>query len=40
MYAFILALHNIIRWIVLILGLLATGRAISGWSGKKTMVRH
>jgi hypothetical protein len=35
MYAFILALHNIIRWIVLILGLLATGRAISGWSGKK-----
>jgi hypothetical protein len=35
MYPFILALHNIIRWIVLILGVVAAGRAFIGWFGKK-----
>ena len=33
MYAIILALHNIIRWVVVILGLLATGRTLLGWLG-------
>jgi hypothetical protein len=31
MYGFILALHNIIRWIVLFFGVLAVGRALLGW---------
>ena len=35
MNATTLALHNIIRWVVMILGLLATGHAILGWLGKK-----
>lgn len=35
MYKVILALHNIIRWVVLIFGLLASGRALMGWFGKK-----
>ena len=35
MYKVILALHNIIRWLVLIFGLLAFGRGLLGWFGKK-----
>jgi uncharacterized membrane protein YozB (DUF420 family) len=35
MYGVILALHNIIRWVVVIFGLFASGRALMGWIGKK-----
>ena len=35
MYAFILAVHNILRWIVLILLVLALVRALWGWFGKR-----
>ena len=34
MYPFILALHNIARWVVLILGILAAVRAWLGWFKK------
>ena len=34
MYAFILAVHNILRWIVLILLVVALVRAFWGWFGK------
>lgn len=35
MYISILAFHNIIRWVVVIGGALAIGRAWMGWLGKK-----
>ena len=35
MYAFMLGVHNILRWVVLILGVLAVVRAWMGWLGKK-----
>jgi uncharacterized membrane protein YozB (DUF420 family) len=35
MYEFILAVHNILRWVVLILLVITLLRAIFGWSGKK-----
>jgi hypothetical protein len=35
MYPFILALHNILRWVVLILGILAAVRAWLGWLKKR-----
>lgn len=35
MYPTILAFHNIIRWVVLIGGILAAGRALLSWQGKK-----
>jgi hypothetical protein len=35
MYGFILAFHNIFRWVVLIAGILAVGKALLGWFGKK-----
>lgn len=35
MYTTILAFHNIMRWVVLIVGILAAGRALLGWLGKK-----
>lgn len=35
MYSTVLAFHNIVRWVVLISGLLAVGKAIIGWVGKK-----
>lgn len=35
MYTTVLAFHNILRWVVLIGGLLAIGKAILGWRGKK-----
>ena len=34
MYAFVLAVHNILRWIVLILLVIALVRALWGWLGK------
>ncbi|MCA9962185.1 MAG: hypothetical protein KC443_24285, partial [Anaerolineales bacterium] len=36
MYTTVLAFHNIVRWVVLISGLLAAGKAIMGWLGKKS----
>lgn len=35
MYSFILSLHNIMRWLVLIFGILAVLRSLYGWFGKK-----
>lgn len=35
MYSFILTLHNIMRWLVLIFGVLAVLRGFYGWFGKK-----
>ena len=35
MYSFFLALHNIIRWAVLVLAILATVTAFLGWFGKR-----
>ena len=35
MYPFILTLHSIVRWVVLILALVATLRALFGWLAKK-----
>ena len=35
MYSFVLATHNIFRWLVLIFGLLAIIKAFIGWLGKK-----
>lgn len=35
MYTFILALHNLVRWVVLILGALAVYRAVAGYTGKR-----
>lgn len=39
MYNFILILHNLIRWLVLIIGVLAVIRAFYGWLGKKEWVQ-
>ncbi len=35
MYNTVLVFHNIVRWVVLIGGVLAAGKAIMGWQGKK-----
>ena len=35
MYEFILAVHNILRWIILILAIVALVRAYWGWFGKR-----
>lgn len=35
MYPVVLAVHNILRWVVLILGVLALARAYLGWFGKR-----
>jgi hypothetical protein len=35
MYPFILAVHNIIRWAALLLGILVTGSSLYGWIGKR-----
>ena len=37
MYTVVLGLHNITRWIVLIIGIAAIVRAALGWLGKKRM---
>ncbi len=38
MYSIVLGLHNITRWIVLIVGIVAVVRAFLGWFGKKPWV--
>lgn len=35
MYPFFLAMHNIVRWVALILAILATVSAFLGWFGKR-----
>ena len=35
MYEFVLDVHNILRWVALILGILVAARAFLGWFGKK-----
>jgi len=35
MYSFLLPLHSILRWVVLILGVITIGRALIGWLGRK-----
>ena len=35
MYPFVLAVHNIVRWVALILAILAVVRAFIGWLGKR-----
>jgi hypothetical protein len=39
LYGFVLALHNILRWVVLIAGILAVVRAWWGWLGKREWVK-
>src|SRR6185295_158588 len=34
-YGFFLALHNIVRWVALLAGLLSVSRNWQGWRGKK-----
>ena len=34
-YNIILAIHNIVRWIVILFGILALARAYSGWLGRR-----
>jgi hypothetical protein len=36
MYTTILAIHNLIRWVVLILGLYALVRSITGWRARRS----
>lgn len=35
MYSFFLALHNIVRWVALLLAIVATVTAFTGWFGKR-----
>jgi len=35
MYPFVLAIHNIVRWVVLILGIIVVVRGLLGWFGKR-----
>jgi hypothetical protein len=35
LYAIFLPLHNLLRWVVVITALLAIGRALAGWLGKR-----
>lgn len=35
MYSSVLALHSLLRWVVLVAGLIAIARAISGWAGHR-----
>jgi hypothetical protein len=35
MYAALVAIHNILRWVVLVLGIIVTVRAFMGWFGKQ-----
>jgi len=35
MYPIVLAIHNIIRWVILIAGAVAVIRAYMGWFGKR-----
>ena len=40
MYGFVLAVHNIVRWVVLIAGIVAAIRALIGWFGKKEWTKQ
>jgi hypothetical protein len=40
MYGFVLAVHNIVRWVVLIAGIVAAVRALIGWFGKKEWTKQ
>ena len=40
MYGFVLAVHNILRWVVLIAGIVAAVRALIGWFGKKEWTKQ
>ena len=35
MYSFVLAVHNILRWVAIILAIVALARAYSGWLGRR-----
>ena len=35
MYTLLLSAHNIVRWLILIAAIVAIGRAVIGWFGKK-----
>jgi hypothetical protein len=35
LYNILLPLHNIVRWVVIILGIVAFGLSLSGWLGKR-----
>jgi hypothetical protein len=35
MYEFFVAVHNILRWVVIVLGVIAVARSFWGWFGKK-----
>lgn len=35
MYLFILSLHNLVRWVVVVLAIVAAVRAFMGWFGKR-----
>ena len=39
MYLIFLSLHNILRWVVLIAGLIAVARALMGWLGRREWTR-
>ena len=39
MYLFVLSIHNILRWLVMITAILALVRAYQGWSGKKEWLK-
>ena len=39
MYSLVLSLHSLLRWIVLILAVVAVARALVGWLGKKEWAR-
>jgi uncharacterized membrane protein len=36
MYTFLLAFHNIVRWVALFLGIFVTASGLFGWFGKRT----
>jgi hypothetical protein len=35
MYSVVVAVHSLLRWVVLFVGLAAAGRGIAGWSGRR-----
>lgn len=40
MYGFVLTVHNIIRWVVVIASILAVARVLFGWLAKKTWTKQ
>jgi hypothetical protein len=39
MYSFVLVLHSLLRWVVILAGLLAVGRAVHGWRAQRGWTR-